>query len=283
MANSTSHPRQPHLVPEHLDLPRPGGTIAVGLLGEGPLVVCVPGMGDLRSTYRHLVPGLVAAGLRVATMDLRGHGDSTTGFAEYGDAATAGDIVALLERLGQRAVVVGNSMAAGSAVIAAASRPELVAGLVLVGPFVRDGEVSWARRIAWRAAMAGPWATRVWGAAMPGLYAGDRPDDLHAHLAAVADSLRHRDRARAFRRTTRTSHAAAEAALASATGRPTLVVMGAQDPDFPDPAAEARWVAEQLGGEVLMVPRAGHYPQAQRPELLVEPIATLARRALADG
>ncbi len=253
------------------------------ILGTGPLVVCVPGMGDLRSTYRHLVPGLVASGLRVAVMDLRGHGDSTTGFAEYGDAATAGDIVALVEQLGGPAVVVGNSMAAGSAVIAAAARPDLVAGLVLVGPFVRDGEVSWLRRTAWRIAMSGPWATRVWRAALPSLYQGDQPADLDGHLAAIADSLRRPGRARAFRRTTRTSHADAESALAAAAGRPSLVVMGEQDPDFPDPRAEARWIAARLGGEVLMVPRAGHYPQAQRPDLLVGPIVALSREALAGG
>ncbi|HYM84544.1 MAG TPA: alpha/beta hydrolase, partial [Candidatus Dormibacteraeota bacterium] len=28
---------------------RPGGRIAYDVAGEGPLVVCVPGMGDLRS------------------------------------------------------------------------------------------------------------------------------------------------------------------------------------------------------------------------------------------
>ena len=33
-------------------------------------------MGDLRSVYRFLAPELVGAGYRVATMDLRGHGDS---------------------------------------------------------------------------------------------------------------------------------------------------------------------------------------------------------------
>lgn len=282
MSNSL-RPGRPSLTSDHVPLHRPDGEVAVDILGTGPLVVCVPGMGDLRSTYRHLVPGLVASGLRVAVMDLRGHGDSTTGFAEYGDAATAGDIVALVEQLGGPAVVVGNSMAAGSAVIAAAARPDLVAGLVLVGPFVRDGEVSWLRRTAWRIAMSGPWATRVWRAALPSLYQGDQPADLDGHLAAIADSLRRPGRARAFRRTTRTSHADAESALAAAAGRPSLVVMGEQDPDFPDPRAEARWIAARLGGEVLMVPRAGHYPQAQRPDLLVGPIVALSREALAGG
>ncbi len=56
--------------------------------GRG-LVVTIPGMGDLRSTYRFLVPALVDAGIRVAATDLRGHGDSDATFQRYGDAETA--------------------------------------------------------------------------------------------------------------------------------------------------------------------------------------------------
>ena len=46
---------------------------------------------------------------------------------------------------------------------------------------------------------------------------------------------------------------------------PALVIMGSKDPDFPDPAAEARFTAEHLGGpaEVVMVEGVGHYPQAE--------------------
>jgi alpha-beta hydrolase superfamily lysophospholipase len=66
--------------------------------GRG-LVVTIPGMGDLRSTYRFLVPALVDAGIRVAATDLRGHGDSDATFQRYGDAETAQDVVALVEAL----------------------------------------------------------------------------------------------------------------------------------------------------------------------------------------
>jgi len=48
--------------------------------------------------------------------------------------------------------------------------------------------------------------------------------------------------------------------------------MGEQDPDFPDPKAEASWIAETLSGEVVMVPDAGHYPQSQRPDLTTDAI-----------
>lgn len=74
-------------------LARPKGRIALDVAGEGPLVICAPGMGDLRSVFRFLRPDLIAAGFRVATMDLRGHGDSEATFDSYDDVATGEDLV----------------------------------------------------------------------------------------------------------------------------------------------------------------------------------------------
>ena len=135
-------------------------------------MILVPGMGDLRTGYRFLAPALRAAGYRVACTDLRGHGDSDATFTSYGDQETAGDVIALIEELGGPAVVVGNSMGAGAAVIAAAERPELVSGLVLVGPFVRNPKTSPMQRLLLRVAMAPPWAAISWKSYLPKLYAG---------------------------------------------------------------------------------------------------------------
>ena len=71
---------------------RPEGRIAYDVQGTGPVVVLVPGMGDLRAGYRFLAPQLAAAGYTVASTDLRGHGESDTTFSSYGDPETAGDI-----------------------------------------------------------------------------------------------------------------------------------------------------------------------------------------------
>lgn len=250
-------------------LSRGDGAIAYDSTGTGPLVVCVPGMGDLRTTYRILAPALAAAGYRVVTTDLRGHGDSDATFTEYGDEATAGDILALIEHLGEPGVVVGNSMAAGSGVLAAAERPELVTGLVLLGPFVRNPpSTNPAMSALFRVAMAAPWAAKVWKAYLPSLYKGRKPGDFDEYMDTVVAALARPGYAKAFSATTRTSHAAAEAALPSVAA-PALVVMGELDPDFPKPAVEAAWIGAQLAAEVVMVPEAGHYPQAQRPDLVV--------------
>lgn len=135
-------------------------------------------------------------------------------------------------------------------------------------------------RALYRVAMQPLWVRAVWKAYLPSLYAGRRPDDLDAHLAAVAEAIGRPGHRRALSRTTRTSHQPAAEAI-GAVRAPALVVMGELDRDFDDPAAEARWVAGQLDGEVLMVPEAGHYPHAQRPDLVVPAVAAFARRVSA--
>jgi pimeloyl-ACP methyl ester carboxylesterase len=250
-----------------LFLSRSNGQIAYDIQGDGPLVVCVPGMGDLRSSFRFLVPQLVTAGYRVVTMDLRGHGDSSTTFDAYDDVAAASDIVALIEHLGEPATVVGNSMGAGAAVIAAADRPELVERLVLVGPFVRNVPMPPGMILVFRLALLRPWGPRFWRTWHRKLFPTHVPDDYDAYRSKLMAALTRQGAWRAFQRTARTSHQPAEDRLGRVQ-TPVLVVMGAADPDFKDPEVEARLVAGRLSGDVVMVPGAGHYPQAEFPEIV---------------
>lgn len=258
-------------------LERPEGSVAFEVTGDGPLIVCVPGMGELRSSYRFVQGELVAAGFRVAVMDLRGHGDSDATFAAYGDEPTASDIAALITQLGGPALIVGNSMAAGSAVLVAAEHPELVRGLALIGPFVREHGTPVAMRWAFRLMMAKPWAAASWSGYLPKLYAGIKPADFEEYRKNVKATLKRPGYAKAFSLTTRTRHDAAAAALSAVTA-PTLVIMGQLDPDFPVPADEAQWIADRLHAEVLLVPDAGHYPQSQRPELVGPALSTFAEK-----
>ncbi len=261
-------------------LPRDEGGLAYDIVGEGPLVVCVPGMGELRSSYRYTVPALAAAGFRVAAMDLRGHGGSDATFSSYDDVAAGSDVLALVEELGGGpAVLVGNSMGAGAVVWAAAERPELVAGLVLIGPFVRNAPVNPLMAGVFRVAMSGPWAPAVWQAYLPLLYPGRKPDDFAEHRRAIRDSMRQPGHAAAFRRTTRTSHEPAERRLEEVSAK-TLVVMGDADPDFKDAAAEAAWISDRLAAEQLLAAGAGHYPQVEQPQTVNPALVGFCRRAL---
>jgi len=252
-------------------LQRPEGRLAYDLVGDGPLVVCAPGMGDLRSEYRYITPELVASGYRVASMDLRGHGDSDATFDRYDDVATGGDLLALIRELGGPAVVIGNSMSAGAAVWAAAEEPERICGLVLIGPFVREVPVGKLATLAFRAVMLPPWSSMAWNAYYQRLFPSRPPTDIDEHRKRIRESMRRPGHARAFRKTTHTSHAPAEARLDDVRA-PVLVVMGADDPDFPDPEAEARLIADHLNAQVCLVPGAGHYPQAEYPEIVAPTI-----------
>lgn len=261
-------------------LDRGPGRIAYDVRGQGPLILCVPGMGDLRSVYRLLAPALAEAGFRVVTMDLRGHGDSDDGFSAYDDVAAGTDIVALIEHLGGPALVVGNSMAAGAAVWAAAERPELVDGLVLAGPFVRNPSVPAVLRVAFRLALVKPWGPAIWRTYYRKAYPGRAPADLAQHQDRIAAALKRGSHWRSFVRTARTDHGPAEQRLAT-VDTSVLVVMGSKDPDWKDAGAEARFVAGALRGELLLVPDAGHYPFAEYPEIVTPAVVAFARRVRA--
>jgi pimeloyl-ACP methyl ester carboxylesterase len=138
------------------------------------------------------------------------------------------------------------------------------------------------RRLFFRIAVAPLWAAFVWKSYLPKLYAGRKPDDFAEYRSWVVANLRRPGRAKAFSRTTRTSHGAAEKRLAQVTA-PSMVLMGEQDADFPDPKAEAAWIGDAVHAEVVMVPDAGHYPQSQQPGVTTDAVrrflASLDRRA----
>jgi pimeloyl-ACP methyl ester carboxylesterase len=256
-----------------LTLPVDGGQLAYEVAGSGPLVLCIPGMGDTRASYRFLAPALVEAGYQVAVVDLRGHGDSSTSFPSYDNDANAADVEALIAHLGGPAVIIGNSMGAAISVLVAAERPELVGGLVLVGPFVRNGKVSPVMKALMALALARPFVAATWKSYYPSLNKGRVPADFEHYRAAITAAITAPGHAAAVSRTMKTDHNSAERAL-DRVHTPVLVVMGELDPDFPSPSGEAEWITQQLGGEILMVAEAAHYPHSQRPDLVAPAIAS---------
>jgi pimeloyl-ACP methyl ester carboxylesterase len=106
--------------------------------GQGPLVLCLPAGGDLRSECRFLTPQLVDAGYRIVTMDLRGQGESSASWAKYSASAVGSDVLALINHLDDGpAVIIGASVAAAPAIWAAVEAAVSVSGLVLIGCFAR--------------------------------------------------------------------------------------------------------------------------------------------------
>jgi pimeloyl-ACP methyl ester carboxylesterase len=271
-----------------LSLTRPDGTIgriAYDDRGRGPLIVLAPGMGDLRATFRFLAPLLVEAGYRVVTVDYRGLGESDTGWDDYSSAATGRDLVALLRRLDAGpALLYGNSYTAASAIHVAADAPELLRGVVLAGPFVREPKPTLAGRLT-TMLVTRPALTRpLWFAWWPRMFP-IRPADYDAYLARVKANLKEPGRTRAYAAMCGGSHAPAEAKLpaAKASRVPALVLMGTADADFPDAAAEARWVGGHLGCRVEMLEGSGHHPQVDAPQRVADLVIGFDRRRPAAG
>ena len=243
------------------------GKLAYDSSGTGTLVIEIPGMGDLRAGYRYLTPQLVAAGYQAVSMDVRGHGESSIQWPDYTVAGVGQDILALVQALNAGpAILIGNSMAAGAAIWAAAEAPELVKAMVLLGPAVR-GEVSSTYRLLLSALFARPWGPSAWITYFKTLFPTRKPADFATYTAALKRNLSSPGRLEALYQMMIASKKASESRLQRVSA-PALVLMGTKDPDFKDPPGEARWVAEGLKGTFEMIEGAGHYPHVEMPEIV---------------
>lgn len=257
-----------------------GGRLAYDVTGEGPLVVCVPGLGDVRGVYRFLTPALVEAGYRVATVDVRGHGETTADWPDYTLTGVGADILALIRHLDAGpAIVVGESMAAAAAIWAAAEAPSEVAGLLLMGPATRDATLNPVMRAA--AWLVGR-VPALWLSYLSSLYPTRKPSDWPAYKKALSANLREPGRMAALRGLIAAPKAPARARIGEVHA-PTLVVMGTKDADFTDPAAEAQALAGELSGEVALIEGAGHYPQAEFPAETIAAVLPFLAKATGNA
>lgn len=248
-------------------LPRPDGTIAYDDSGgEGELVLMLPGLGDLRQEYRFLVPPLTANGYRTVTADLRGHGESSAGWPEYSITAVGQDILALIDHLDAGPVhLIATSFSPGAAVWAAAERPQAFRSLTLIGAFVRDTQPGLIQRLLQSVMVHGPWKVAAWGMFYKTLYPTRKPADLDAYVEYLKTMLREPGRYDALKGLAYAPKGASEERLGQVTAS-SLVIMGTKDPDWPDPVAEARYIAGALHAELALIEGAGHYPHAEMPE-----------------
>jgi pimeloyl-ACP methyl ester carboxylesterase len=266
---------------ETLFLNLPDGCLAFDDQGSGPLIIAIPAMLDLRAELRLLAPRLVDAGFRVVTIDQRGMGESSGRWPDYGSTPMARDLMALIRHLDAGpALVYGTSNGAAAAVYLAAEAPELVRGLVLAAPFVRDGKGSWLQRqlmqlmrISWLALPIYMSYYPKWEPRLP------RVDDFDSHLANLRANLAEPGRRGvidAYIR--RQSHRDAEARIGQ-VAVPSLVIMGTADVDWPDPRAEAEWLADRLpDSELLLLEGAGHHPHVEFPDEIAAAVVDFAER-----
>jgi pimeloyl-ACP methyl ester carboxylesterase len=261
-------------VTEFLDVD--GGRIAYEVTGEGPLAVLSHGIGDRREAYRFLAPRLAQAGYRVVAADLRGHGESSMGWASISRTDVAGDLLTLIRHLGGPAVIVGHSISGGAATIAAATEPGLISGIVEINPFTRTQRLDVGGLLRIRryrrgiSLLTGTQLFRsmsLWMRYLDVAYP-TKPADYADYMAALRAKLHEPGRMAEFMKTGKSTPADAGAQLPNVT-RPALVIMGTFDPDFADPKGEGDAVAAAMPagiGSVATIEGAGHYPHAQSPD-----------------
>jgi pimeloyl-ACP methyl ester carboxylesterase len=257
----------------------PDGRLAYEVTGDGPLVVLAHGMGDSRAAYRFVVPRLVAAGYRVANVDLRGAGESSVDWPSYTRTDIAGDLIAVIRHLGGPAVLVGHSISGGAVTIAAAQAPDLVTGLVELAPFTRkqsiglgDLRVGRFRKGMTRLLLTGLLGrVRWWKSYLDVAYPGVKPADWAAQLDRIEADLTEPGRMKALQKMGRSAPVDAGAQLPHVQC-PVLIVEGTLDPDWASPAAEGAAIVAALPaglGQVALVDGAGHYPHTQFPDQVV--------------
>ena len=131
-----------------LDLDVPGRDVrlrATRWPGAGVPVLLLHGLASSRRFWDLVVPGL--AGLPVVALDQRGHGDSERPQGPYDGATVAADALTALDALGvSRAVVVGHSWGAVTALRLAATAPERVLSVVAVDGPLRGASSAAASR-----------------------------------------------------------------------------------------------------------------------------------------
>ncbi|MDO8322248.1 MAG: alpha/beta hydrolase [Phenylobacterium sp.] len=254
---------------------------------DGPArtpVVCLHGLTRNSRDFEVVAPRIAASGRRVLALDVRGRGRSAwdANPLNYNPAVYAGDVIGLLEQSGiSRAHFVGTSMGGLITLTLSAMRPDLIAGVVLndVGPEVGAaglariaGYVGGAPQVAsWADAAA--YAKAVNGEALPGLTDVDW-DRFARRVFRETDKGLALDYDPAISDVFKVAPTAAPAAAAPdlwplftamATGRPLLLVRGA-DSDILEDA-----VADRMGALLPHMVRVdiagvGHAPTLEEPQ-----------------
>jgi pimeloyl-ACP methyl ester carboxylesterase len=122
-----------------------GIAMHVAEAGEGPLVVLLHGFPELWYAWRNQLGVLATAGFHAVAPDLRGYGQTDAPYEveKYSLLHLAGDVVGLVEALGEtRCVVVGHDWGSPVATSLALFRPDLLRGMALLStPYFPRGDV----------------------------------------------------------------------------------------------------------------------------------------------
>jgi pimeloyl-ACP methyl ester carboxylesterase len=220
---------------------------------------------------------------RVVAVDLLGHGGSEKPESGY-EVTNQADLVAqALGRLGVRdATVVGHSLGGAVAVALAERSPKLVNRLVIIdtSPGEHEGDLGLLAKLTFTPVIGEAlWRVKTDSATRQGLEVAfapgfDVPDAFVEDLDRMTFSAY--DAADSY------DYSADEplGSRVERTGKPLLVMMGAEEQIIDDPrAALARYAEEDPGATTRLIPRVGHSPNVEAPALTANLVLDFAAAA----
>jgi pimeloyl-ACP methyl ester carboxylesterase len=252
-------------------LDRNGVAIYYEAHGKGPVVLLSHGFAATSEMWRGQVEPLTRKH-RLVIWDMRGHGNSDypADPAEYSEAATVGDMAALLDAVGaDRAIVGGLSLGGYMSLAFHRRHPERVGALMIIdtGPGFRNDEAraGWDERALKTAA-------RYRAEGLAPLQSGSR--EMAASTHRSADGLALAARGMLTQRDAGVIDSLPTIAV------PTLIVVGADDKPF---LAAADYMAAKIpGAHKTVIPAAGHSANLDQPaafnQALVEFLDGLRRQ-----
>jgi pimeloyl-ACP methyl ester carboxylesterase len=257
---------------------------------DGPAVVLLHGFPDFWYSWRHQIPALAAAGLRVIAPDMRGYNLSSkpAEVSAYEPRRVAGDIRELIrERRASTAGVAGHDWGAAIAWVLAMAHPEVVERLAILnvphprrmlaalrrpGPQIAKSWYMFFFQLPWlpeRAVRAGDWRAFRYGFehdARPGAFTPadiDRYREAWSQPGAAAATINY------YRASMRRPGTASRGGLGPVSA-PTLVIWGERDRYLSSSLAEPDRTDVPGLERVVRLPDASHWVQHDEPDRVSE-------------
>ena len=256
-----------------------GVKIHYASLGSGPLVVMIHGFPDYWYSWRHQMEGL-ADRFQVVAIDQRGYNrsDKPAGVASYDMRLLDGDVIAVIKHLGKdNAIIVGHDWGGIVAWNLAMNAPQFVTKLVILNlPHPRglsrelannpdqQKNSAYARRFqaegaekALTAEGLAAWVTDA--AAKPKYVEAFQRSDFAAMLSYYKQNYPREPYVQ-------------DVSPLKKVQSPVLAIHGLKDMYLLAPALNNNWEYVEQDYTLVTVPSAGHFVQADAPELVTKTI-----------
>lgn len=170
-------------------------------LRNKPIIICLPGAGDMRTQFRCTTPMLFSSGYRVISVDIRGMGNSSTNWKSCNLMDVANDIEALCSHLKisihRGVILMAHGESAAVALLLASKRVDLIRCLVLISPIFKSNPNPLGIRERLMHNLLPNWCASLWFKYYESLYGDDRsmfPLDHEKYVEIVRNQMKNPNR-----------------------------------------------------------------------------------------